>query len=457
MSKLKVYISSTFRDMEDVRSHIIDIIRNKLPDFFELSKIMELMHGNPLNRPNIDDCLSEVRKADLYIILVGDRYGSFPDYYHDENDIRIENTDKLSYTELEYQIAEQTLQSKLYGIYKFRITEAFFSSNKLDKNCDLSDGDTKQKHSDFLNKLSETNVLIPINSNEELVLEIFSKLYEFNFYCNNLPVLKISDLQKAKINRHNQVNIIKEKKINNTDTNKQLGRYSRCVVMVINTIGKPDYYEGFNLRLKNVILNTDDSISIVGDLKTLMAKHSNDNDRILEDLLLSCSSAIFGEEAKFLNFDNLYSKILNHRIQNKFISIDIGVDCNEEDINKQCFKIISQFIIKLEYILSSNDFENNFYFVINLKEEDLSDNKMNAYHNQLHQLLTNIECINLNKLELVNPKDVKNWLSETILNKPMEKTVEEIYKFIFLKTEEKPGYYKDYIEQLEKRTKKWNT
>lgn len=462
MSKLKVYISSTFRDMEDVRSHIIDRIRVGLTDNFELSKVMEMMHGDLLNRPNIDFCLDEVRNADLYIILVGNRYGSHTDYYHNEENIKTQNTDCLSYTELEYVTAEATLEKRLYGIYKFHITEDFFKENNLDCHTDLSDINIKEKHACFLNKLSEKNILIKIDSNQKLIAEINNKLTEFNLYYNNLFKLEINDYQKTLINRQNQVNIINQKKNPGNILDKKLGQYSRCVVMIVNTIGEKDYYDGFNLRLKTEIINSTDTITFkVGDIMNRLASCSIDNEnqynRIFEVLLEACSNSILGNPGTNLNFDNLYREIIDKRVQNRFISLDIETDYENEIMNQRCFEIITQFIHKLENILSSNNFVYNFYFVINLKEEDLSDDIIEKYHNRLNQQLTNIECINLNKLKLIEYDDVIAWLNPIVSKSGINKTTEDVYKFIFLKNNEQPRYYKDYIEQLEKRTRIWNT
>jgi hypothetical protein len=126
--KLKVYISSTFLDMENARDKIIDRVNNGLSPYFELTEIMEKMKGDPANRTNVDICRAEVRKADLYILLTGKRYGSHPDVYKSKEGKLLQNAEGKSYTELEYDAACETITEKFYGIYKLELTDEFFTS-----------------------------------------------------------------------------------------------------------------------------------------------------------------------------------------------------------------------------------------------------------------------------------------------------------------------------------------
>ena len=96
MPDLKLYISSTFLDMVPVRKKILDTIRNNLHNYFELTDVMEMMRGDGENRSNIDICLANVKAADVYIILVGKRFGSAPTQFNDLKGDPVMNTEGRS-------------------------------------------------------------------------------------------------------------------------------------------------------------------------------------------------------------------------------------------------------------------------------------------------------------------------------------------------------------------------
>ncbi|MCW5516160.1 leucine-rich repeat domain-containing protein [Muriicola sp. Z0-33] len=78
MPKWKVYISSTFRDLKDFRFELINLFQNQLKNNFELSEIMERMFDDGTYAPFVDDCVEAVQSSDIYIIILGNRTGSFP-------------------------------------------------------------------------------------------------------------------------------------------------------------------------------------------------------------------------------------------------------------------------------------------------------------------------------------------------------------------------------------------
>ena len=78
MSKWKVYISSTFIDLREFRAELINLFQKQLKDSFELSKIMERMFDDGTYTPFVKDCVEAVEESDIYIIILGNKTGSFP-------------------------------------------------------------------------------------------------------------------------------------------------------------------------------------------------------------------------------------------------------------------------------------------------------------------------------------------------------------------------------------------
>ncbi len=125
MPKKKVYISSTFKDLKDYRSLIKGIFDNQLAEQFELCKIMERMWDDGSQTPFVDECIREVKLTDIYIIILGNKVGSFPP------------KETRTYTEIELD----TALAENKKIFFFRY-----------ENFDPSEIDNKEKHSGLLAK-----------------------------------------------------------------------------------------------------------------------------------------------------------------------------------------------------------------------------------------------------------------------------------------------------------------
>jgi hypothetical protein len=67
-----VFVCSTFDDLEQEREAVLDAIRRVQ----QRHNAMEFFGARP-GRP-IDVCLDEVRKSDLLVVIVGEKYGSLP-------------------------------------------------------------------------------------------------------------------------------------------------------------------------------------------------------------------------------------------------------------------------------------------------------------------------------------------------------------------------------------------
>lgn len=84
MKKVKVFVSSTIRDLKPERNHLIDLIK-KNSDLQYIAK-RDFDGGYPIKK-----CLEEARKADVFILILGNKYGT------------IEPSSGKSFTQLEYE------------------------------------------------------------------------------------------------------------------------------------------------------------------------------------------------------------------------------------------------------------------------------------------------------------------------------------------------------------------
>lgn len=127
MSRLKVYISSTFRDLQDYRSMVIREFESTFSEDFELSRVMERMYDNGHSVPFVQDCEQQVRESDVYLLILGNRVGSRPP------------GSNRSYTEHEYDTALQSRKR----IFRFVI-----------RNFDRSQCDDPAEYSGFRERMA---------------------------------------------------------------------------------------------------------------------------------------------------------------------------------------------------------------------------------------------------------------------------------------------------------------
>lgn len=94
----RVYVSSTFRDLEDYRDAAYRALRQMGHDVIAMEDYAA-SHQRP-----VDKCLADVRRADVYVGILAWRYGYVPEE---------SNPSGLSITELEYQEAKKAGKPRL--------------------------------------------------------------------------------------------------------------------------------------------------------------------------------------------------------------------------------------------------------------------------------------------------------------------------------------------------------
>jgi HD-like signal output (HDOD) protein len=112
--EFKIFIGSTFEDLKAEREAVISVL-NELKEIFWS---MEFSHAAPY--PPIEVCLDAVSKSEIYIGIIGQKYGSVP------------KGQKLSYTELEYAKAEQ---HNLKRFVYLRGQNALIPFKSMESNC----------------------------------------------------------------------------------------------------------------------------------------------------------------------------------------------------------------------------------------------------------------------------------------------------------------------------------
>ncbi|WP_448701950.1 DUF4062 domain-containing protein [Mucilaginibacter sp. AW1-3] len=150
--KKKIYISSTFRDLAAYRQKAIEAIQFLL-DYFALVRIMEYMMPGS-KQPILTECLQNVDDCDIYILIIGNSYGT------------IESGTGLSYTHNEYLRAKE-------GDKLVIVLVADDTSNDL---ANIA-GDSAVGYESFKNLVTNENSYLKFRSPDHFVSQLLLALY----------------------------------------------------------------------------------------------------------------------------------------------------------------------------------------------------------------------------------------------------------------------------------------
>jgi len=145
--KTKVFISSTFSDLEKYRTHIWEFFKS-----VDL-KITGMENFGSNKRRAIETCLKEVEDCDIYVGIIGYRYGSI-----DEDSLK-------SFTQLEYEEAKRLNKEILiYLMHERALTFPVF----------VDTGESADRLKKFKETLLSEHTVSHFKESEELTLKIYN-------------------------------------------------------------------------------------------------------------------------------------------------------------------------------------------------------------------------------------------------------------------------------------------
>lgn len=157
IKKLQVFISSTFTDLREERQAAVEAVLSA----GHIPAGMELFNAG--NDSQLDTIKRWIRESDVYMLILGGRYGS------------MENTQNLSYTEIEYRYAVE-IGKPVFSIY---ITDAH-----LDRKIKLIGKsvfeDKEPKKLDEFKKLVLSRICRPFDDLKDVKIAVHETLNKFS-------------------------------------------------------------------------------------------------------------------------------------------------------------------------------------------------------------------------------------------------------------------------------------
>jgi hypothetical protein len=389
MPATKVYISSTYRDLKEHRSQLIDFFQ-KFPDLFSLVS-MEGYVASDITP--IQKCLDDVASCELYILVLAQRYGFISE------DAAI-NPGGLSVTEMEYRCALEGGQRK---ILIFLADEKAEFEKDTDTNGNISSAH-QQKLQAFKTFVRNKHLTHPEGffSPHSLALQVSESLMR-----NNYIRRAIDDSRRYCINRGLQFGAYLKiqhpgrfKTILIHGESKELGMnfINRIGIFLLN-LTETDFTPPFTFE--ELLGSPQYEVCRNGLLMKLFFKIFQHNK--LDDISV----------AGFLKAVSVLPK-----------AIAVTVVCDEDNFNTQQKAFLIRFLEEF-YLESSNSAGNNLYLFVYLQEYD-DDSTTQQRIDELKSKLPNAAsyCFDMPRLDKLSRSQVKNWLLEYVCHD--EGSVEEL-------------------------------
>ncbi len=368
----KVYISSTYKDLVVYREAIRDMFQYKgLQDEYSLVSMEGYVSEN--GKRSIDVCLEDVRKADIYILILAKRYGSI-----------VEGT-SVSYTEMEYIEAGKVAKiNPLYNIFVFWSKD----ENEKDDFADIHGLDNVALENFYNSALNNNASFIhPFSSPDNLCKQI---LLTFNY--NFKKPGNLNDYQDALL------------LIDRVD---QSYSFSRLIRENANSFYFSSVYEN----------NPNDFVERLYDLEmggkykkcnVELAQFQSVDPGKFKDSFIGQLSTQWGQDVAGYQFDNADKLFLSIEIN----SIEINSDIKLQNLNNVLVEFLRLYLIKDGKNCINRVF---FIFYICQSNESPVNKKFDDFIKGLVESLQVSGCLtSMDQLSDVTKTDTRNWLGNFV-------------------------------------------
>ena len=285
--KLQIFISSTYKDLQDERQAAVEAIlgSNNIPAGMELFKA-----GNNSQWETIKKWIND---SDIYMLILGGRYGS------------IEATSKKSYTQLEYEYAI----SKDIPVFATVLSDSFIKRKESSSSNpdDISEHSNKYLYDEF-KKLVMSKMVKIVDDCKDIKLAIHESLselkedYDFEGWTRGVSDLTYNNLVEQNSKLVQEVNELKEQLKQKTDLKQPTSTQSEFwnKEIILNVSGAVEFME--KLRNSQITLKINEIFQIIAPLimtPTKTSKVKEDFEQSLKELYMPNNYSLYVEDNQF--------------------------------------------------------------------------------------------------------------------------------------------------------------
>jgi Domain of unknown function (DUF4062) len=388
-----VYISSTYKDLSEFRQTVIHCI-TALSDYYKTVS-MEFYDAEDVHF--VKKCLDDVEACDIYILILGRRFGYVPKGFSE------------SITELEY---EKALLCQNQGMKKEVLV---FKVSEMCDSYEYQEGDPEfaAYQEAFMGKISEKLSPRPFDSKAELALQVSHALMKRLFkLIRNGEKIQVPDKENilCYCNRNLHINSMKQNILFNSKR-----------IFFLQANRKADFPGGIVKRFAKYSLGSElktEPFIKITDLVTSNEKENN--------ILIALSTVL--EYLKInVTLDNVTIHGFLNELANKKsrkIILPFYYDFNfSEDEEK--FEDFISLLNSVFEAFSSVDRPYELYFIIFIYSEQPDHNTINSKVQKYTGIKNMIKCIE--KLKQVTDDDVIDWLERYITSSDYSASIYEDY------------------------------
>lgn len=297
--KLQIFISSTYKDLQEERQAAVEAIlgSNNIPAGMELFKA-----GNNSQWETIKKWIND---SDIYMLILGGRYGS------------IEPTSKKSYTQLEYEYAV----SQDIPVFATVLSDNFIKQKEDNSSNpdDISEHDNKYLYDEF-KKLVMSKMVKIVDDCKDIKVAIHESIselkedYDFEGWTRGVSDSTYNNLVEQNSKLVQEVNELKIQLQQNTEQEQSTNIESEFwnKVTVLNVSGMRKFMEDtYNSPIR---ITTSEIFKIIAPLimtPTKSSKVKKDFEQSLKELYMSDCFSLGIEDNQFQNIKVLlFSKQL---------------------------------------------------------------------------------------------------------------------------------------------------
>lgn len=378
-AKQKVYISSTYNDLKDFRRNLISFFEKEAHEDFEICRIMEHMYDDGSDTPFISECLEEVSQSDVYIIILGNRVGSYPP-----------NDKTRTYVEQEYEEAVRGRKKII------RLIHTPFEPEKCDD---------VEKYKQFVSHF-EGRFIHPFSDIKEFEIEYLKVLYALK--SGNNPKLSEEELLSS-IDRKWQVDSFNRRLYMPPARNVLYYYYFSC---------RNDFSHLLNFRISNNLLHSRIFRFMEEYFVSLEAfKRSNNREEITGYFTQGIALKSFGDEGWTIGTIEGLFELLNQRDDLKCLVVPVRMCHSLDTEGKMHEKICSVLEQFSQPELSDRLNGKKVIFLLNI--EFVSDEVLKKKSEKIGRYLSGrLNAFDMGELEPLTGDTIGEWIREYIDSNP---------------------------------------